>query len=66
MFLEYFRIAGLGQSLALVDLVSRILFIVFFALILVIGGWKIRRSLAAGLVLIYGFWLLLHNAGLLR
>ncbi len=66
MFLEYFRIAGLGPSLALVDWISRLVFISLFALILAVLGWKIRRPLAAGLVLIYGFWLLLYNAGLLR
>jgi hypothetical protein len=50
----------------LIDLVSRVLFIVFCALILLILGYKIRRPLGAGIVLIYGFFVYMCNYGLLR
>jgi hypothetical protein len=66
MFLDFFRITGMGNSLLLIDLVSRVLFIVFCALILLILGYKIRRPLGAGIVLIYGFFVYMCNYGLLR
>lgn len=66
MFLDFFRITGMGNSLLLIDLVSRVLFIVFCALILLILGYKIRRSLAAGFMLFYGFFVYMCNFGLLR
>jgi hypothetical protein len=66
MFLDFFRIAGMSHSLLLIDLVSRVLFIVFCALILLILGYKIRRPLGAGFVLIYGFFVYMCNYGLLR
>jgi hypothetical protein len=66
MFMEYFRITGMGNSLLVADLVSRVLFIVFCALILLILGAKIRRPLGAGIVLIYGVAVYLYNNGMLR
>jgi Ca2+/Na+ antiporter len=66
MFMDYFRIAGLGNSLLVGDLVSRVLFIVFCALILLILGSKIRRPVGAGVVIIYGIVVYMYNQGLLR
>jgi Ca2+/Na+ antiporter len=66
MFMDYFRIAGLGNSLLVGDLVSRVLFIIFCALILLILGSKIRRPLGAGVVIIYGIVVYMYNQGLLR
>jgi len=66
MFLDFFRITGMANSLFIIDLVSRVLFIVFCALILLIIGYKIRRPLGAGFVLIYGFFVYMCNYGLLR
>lgn len=66
MFLDYFRITGMANSLLVIDLVSRVLFIIFCALILLILGYKIRRPLGAGFVLIYGFFVYMCNYGLLR
>jgi Ca2+/Na+ antiporter len=64
--MDYFRIAGLGNSLLVGDLVSRVLFIIFCALILLILGSKIRRPLGAGVVIIYGIVVYMYNQGLLR
>jgi Ca2+/Na+ antiporter len=64
--MDYFRIAGLGNSLLVGDLVSRVLFIVFCALILLILGSKIRRPVGAGVVIIYGIVVYMYNQGLLR
>jgi len=66
MFMDYFRVAGLSNSLLIGDLVSRLLFIVFCALILLILGSKIRRPLGAGVVIIYGVAVYMYNQGLLR
>jgi len=66
MFLDFFRITGMSNSLLFIDLVSRVLFIVLCALILLILGCKIRRPLGAGIVLIYGFFVYMCNYGLLR
>jgi hypothetical protein len=66
MFLDFFRITGMANSLFIVDWVSRVLFITFCALILLILGYKIRRPLGAGFVLIYGFFVYMCNYGLLR
>lgn len=66
MFMDFFRITGMSSSLLLIDLVSRVLFIVFCALILLILGYKIRRPLGAGFVLIYGLFVYMCNYGLLR
>jgi len=66
MFLDFFRITGLGNSLLVIDLVSRVLFIILCALIVLILGYKVRRPLGAGFVLIYGFFVYLCNYGLLR
>ena len=66
MFLDFFRITGMANSLVAIDLVSRVLFIIFCALILLILGYKIRRPLGAGFVLIYGFFVYMCNYGLLR
>jgi hypothetical protein len=66
MFMDYFRIAGLGNSLLVGDLVSRVLFITFCALILLILGSKIRRPVGAGVVIIYGIVVYMYNQGLLR
>jgi hypothetical protein len=66
MFMDYFRIAGLGNSLLVGDLVSRVLFIIFCALILLILGSNIRRPLGAGVVIIYGIVVYMYNQGLLR
>ena len=66
MFLDFFRITGMASSLLIIDLVSRVLFIIFCALILLILGYKIRRPLGAGFVLIYGFFVYMCNYGLLR
>jgi Ca2+/Na+ antiporter len=66
MFMDYFRIAGLGNSLLVGDLVSRVLFIIFCALILLILGSKIRRPVGAGVVIIYGIVVYMYNQGLLR
>lgn len=66
MFLDFFRITGMSNSLLLIDLVSRVLFIVCCALILLILGCKIRRPLGAGIVLIYGFFVYMCNYGSLR
>jgi Ca2+/Na+ antiporter len=64
--MDYFRIAGLGNSLLVGDLVSRVLFIIFCALILLILGSKIRRPVGAGVVIIYGIVVYMYNQGLLR
>jgi hypothetical protein len=64
--MDYFRIAGLGNSLLVGDLVSRVLFITFCALILLILGSKIRRPVGAGVVIIYGIVVYMYNQGLLR
>jgi hypothetical protein len=56
----------MANSLFIIDLVSRVLFIVFCALILWIIGYKIRRPLGAGFVLIYGFFVYMCNYGVLR
>jgi Ca2+/Na+ antiporter len=64
--MDYFRVAGLSNSLLIGDLVSRLLFIVFCALILLILGSKIRRPLGAGVVIIYGVAVYMYNQGLLR
>jgi hypothetical protein len=66
MFMDYFRIAGQGNPLLFGDLVSRVLFIIFCALILLILGCKIRRPLGAGVVIIYGIVVYMYNQGLLR
>jgi Ca2+/Na+ antiporter len=66
MFLDFFRIAGLGHSMLFLDLASRVLFIVLCALILLIIGYKIRRPLGAGFVLVYGFFIYMCNYGQLR
>jgi hypothetical protein len=66
MFLDYFRVTGLGHSLLVVDFFSRVLFIVFCALILLILGSKIKRPLGAYFVLIYGAAVYMYNNGLLR
>jgi len=66
MFMDYFRIAGPGNPLLVGDLVSRVLFIIFCALILLILGSKIRRPLGAGVVIIYGIVVYMYNQGLLR
>jgi hypothetical protein len=66
MFLDFFRITGMGNPLLLFDLVSRVFFIIFCALLLLILGYKIRRPLGAGMVLIYGFFVYMCNSGLLR
>jgi Ca2+/Na+ antiporter len=66
MFSEYFRIGGQYSSLLVGDLLSRVLFIIFCALILLILGSKIRRPLGAGVVLIYGVVVYMYNQGLLR
>jgi hypothetical protein len=64
--MDYFRVAGPGNSLLVGDLVSRVLFIIFCALILLILGSKIRRPLGAGVVIIYGIVVYMYNQGLLR
>jgi hypothetical protein len=56
----------MANPLLLIDLVSRVLFIVFCALILLILGCKIRRPLGAGFILIYGAFVYMCNYGLLR
>jgi hypothetical protein len=56
----------MGNSLLVVDLVSRVLFIVFCALILLIMGSKIKRPWGAGFVLIYGVVVYMYNNGMLR
>ena len=66
MFMDYFRIGGLNNSLLIGDLVSRVLFITFCALILLILGCKIRRPLGAGVVIGYGITVYMYNQGLLR
>ncbi len=66
MFLDYFRITGMANSLLAVDLISRVLFIVFCALILLILGSKIKRPWGAGFVLIYGAAVYMYNNGMLR
>lgn len=66
MFMDYFRIGGLSNSLLIGDLVSRVLFIVFCALILLILGSRIRRPLGAGIVIVYGIAVYIYNQGLLR
>jgi hypothetical protein len=66
MFMDFFRVTGMANPLLLIDLISRVLFIIFCALILLIIGNKIRRPLGAGIVLIYGFFVYLCNYGLLR
>jgi hypothetical protein len=66
MFMDYFRIGGLSNSLLIGDLVSRAFFIIFCALILLILGCKIRRPLGAGVVIIYGIAVYMYNHGLLR
>ena len=66
MFMDYFRIGGLSNSLLIGDLVSRVRFIVFCALILLILGSKIRRPLGAGIVIVYGIAVYAYNQGLLR
>ncbi len=66
MFMDYFRIGGLNNSLLIGDLVSRVLFITFCALILLILGCKIRRPLGAGVVIGYGIAVYMYNQGLLR
>ena len=66
MFMDYFRIGGLSNPLLIGDLVSRVLFIVFCALILLILGCKIRRPLGAGIVIVYGIAVYLYNQGPFR
>jgi Ca2+/Na+ antiporter len=66
MFMDYFRIGGLSNSLLIGDLVSRVLFIIFCALILLILGSRIRRPVGAGVVIIYGIAVYIYNQGLLR
>jgi Ca2+/Na+ antiporter len=66
MFVEYFRIGGMSNPLLIGDLVSRVLFIVFCALILLILGSKVRRPLGIGVVIIYGIAVYMYNQGLLR
>ncbi len=66
MFMDYFRIGGLSNPLLIGDLVSRVLFIVFCALILLILGCKIRRPLGAGIVIVYGIAVYIYNHGPLR
>jgi Ca2+/Na+ antiporter len=64
--MDYFRIGGLSNSLLIGDLVSRVLFIIFCALILLILGSRIRRPVGAGVVIIYGIAVYIYNQGLLR
>lgn len=66
MFMDYFRIGGLSNSLLIGDLVSRVLFIIFCALILLILGSRIRRPVGAGVVIIYGIAVYIYNQGLLQ
>jgi hypothetical protein len=66
MFMDYFRIGGMSNSLLIGDLVSRVFFIIFCALILLILGCKIRRPLGAGVVIVYGIPVYMYNHGLLR
>lgn len=66
MFMDYFRIGGLSNPLLIGDLVSRVLFIVFCALILLILGSKIRGPLGAGIVIVYGIAVYLYNQGPFR
>ncbi len=66
MFMDYFRIGGLSNSLLIGDLVSRVFFIIFCALILLILGSRIRRPVGAGVVIIYGIAVYMYNQGLLR
>jgi hypothetical protein len=66
MFMDLFRIAGMSHSLVFLDLASRVLFIILGALVLLIIGYKIRRPLGAGFVLIYGFFVYMCNHSMLR
>jgi len=66
MFMDYFRIGGMSNSLLIGDLVSRVFFIIFCALILMILGCKITRPVGAAVVIIYGVAVYIYNQGLLR
>jgi hypothetical protein len=66
MFLDLFRVAGTSHSLPFLDLASRVLFMALCAVMVFILGYKIRRLLGVGLLLIYGIFVYMLNYGMLR
>lgn len=66
MIFEYIRLTGMGEASFSLDFISRVLFLVFAGLILVIAGFKIKGVWGAALALAAGVFLFLYNEGLIR
>jgi hypothetical protein len=66
MIFEYIRLTGMGDSPAMLDFVSRVLFLVIAGLMLILLGFKIKGIWGALLALAVGALLFLYNEGMIR
>jgi hypothetical protein len=66
MIFEYIRLTGMGDSPAMLDFVSRVLFLVIAGLMLILVGFKIKGIWGALLALAVGAFLFLYNEGMIR
>lgn len=56
----------MGDSPAMLDFVSRVLFLVIAGLMLILVGYKIKGTWGALLALAVGAFLFLYNEGMIR
>ncbi len=61
MFFDYFHLYGTSGSPPTFDFMWRLLFIVVFALILAVIGFKVKRPWGAAFPLLYGLIVYLVN-----
>ena len=61
MFFDYFRLYGVSGSAQSYDFMWRLLFVIVFALILAVIGFKVKRPWGAAFPLVYGVIVYLAN-----
>ena len=63
---EYMQLVSPGDNLLSVDFITRVALLIFFGLILVAVGYKIKGMWGTIVALVLGFLFFLYNQGSLR
>jgi hypothetical protein len=66
LIFEYLRLTSMSDSSFSLDIIARVLFLVFAGLFLAVAGFKIKGVWGAAFALAAGVSLFLYNEGVIR